>query len=506
MAVAMLDPGPMDNVIDPACGSGGFLNQTARWASNKKGKGVKGDDRFERFLRMNIYGIEKDADLVEIARGISLVTGRSPDNVLHMDTLELFRGDPDELLGTFDIVLTNPPFGSKIKVTDEDLLRRFDLGHRWVLDEETGRWERTKRVQEREPQILFIEICMALLKEGGRCAIVLPDGLFGNPTDGWVRQFILERAEVLAVVDCPHDTFMPATHTKTSVLFFQKRQRPRDEYQLFMSIVDRCGHDSRGGVISDDEGVVDEEFSEVPGRYKAFMTGDPKRRKVDRLGFVVRRRSLVENILVPGHYDPDLKREISNLERSGKFDLLSIDDLEERGVLEIRNAPATASKLQYGTGEVPFIRTSDIGNGEVLYPTTHSVSRRVYERYSGKQDLRPGDILIIKDGTYKVGRSIILLEQDVEALVQSHFKVIRVKRNDLLDAFLLYHLLQQPIVMKQIALNTFVQATLSTIGKRFGKVVLPIPREKKERRKVSKEVEDRLRARRRLLTELREIK
>jgi type I restriction enzyme M protein len=495
MAVEMLDPRPGDRVIDPACGSGGFINFATRWMAGK-GKGK----RTAKALKEDIHGIDKDSDLVEVARGFSLITGRSPDNILHMDTLSLLGDDPEGLLGSFDIVLTNPPFGSKIKIKDQGTLRNFDLGHKWTYDPDEGRWVMTSSLQEREPQILFIEVCMNLLKEGGRCAIVLPDGIFGNPTDEWVRQYILDNAEILAVVDCPHDTFMPGTHTKTSVLFFKKCKGPRKDHGIFMSIVEKCGHDSRGTTILDKKGNVDEEFSRVPGRF--LKKGGRKR---DRLGFRVKRKRLVENILVPRYYDPDLRATISSLEKSGDFELRSIGELEQEGVLSIRNAPSTVSKADYGKGNIPFIRTTDIGNGEILYPTTHTISEGSYKRFKDKQDLRVDDILLIKDGTYRVGRSVILLEEDIHCLVQSHFKIIRVAKNDILDPFVLYYLLQQPVVMKQIMLNTFVQATLSTIGKRLAKVVLPVPKDRKKRARISKKIEKGLLNRRRILQDIREM-
>jgi len=498
MAVAMVDPKAGERIIDPACGSGGFINFASRRLVEKR------EQASADLLKRDIFGIDKDSDLVEVARGISLVTGRCPDNILRMDSLEILEEDRKGLLGSFDVVLTNPPFGAKIKIKDKETLMCYDLGHRWTYDKDKGRWEMSDALQEREPQILFIELCLKLLKEGGRCAIVLPDGIFGNPTFEWVRQYILDNAEIMAVVDCPHDTFMPGTHTKTSVLFFRRSKGPRRDYDILMSIVERCGHDSRGTVIKDKKGRVDEEFTKVPDMFDR-RRGGKRRKKQERLGFVVTRKGLVENIFVPRYYDPVLRKTMARLGKSGDYDLRTIGELEEMGAISIRNAPATISKNEYGSGPVPFIRTTDIGNGEILYPTTHSVSEQVYREYKDKQDLRANDILLIKDGTYRVGRSVMLLEDDLKCLVQSHFKIIRVNDNAILDPFVLFHLLQQPIIMEQIMLNTFVQATLSTIGKRIGNVVLPIPKGKKERGSISKKVRNGLRDRRRILSELRKM-
>lgn len=78
--------------------------------------------------------------------------------------------------GTFDVLLTNPPFGSKISITSKSLLEQYELGFKWKRDKKTGKWERTDKVLEKQvPQILFIERCLQLLKPGGRMAIKIND-------------------------------------------------------------------------------------------------------------------------------------------------------------------------------------------------------------------------------------------------------------------------------------------------------------------------------------------
>ena len=86
-------------------------------------------------------------------------------------------------------------------------------------------WEITNTVSKQAPQVLFVERCLQLLKPGGRMAIVLPDGIFGNPRDKYILQYILQEAKILAIVSLSPETFLPSTHTKTSVLFLKKRKR-----------------------------------------------------------------------------------------------------------------------------------------------------------------------------------------------------------------------------------------------------------------------------------------
>ena len=167
--------------------------------------------------------------------------------------------------------MTNPPFGAKIPIKGESILRQFDLAHKWKFNEDENRWDKTNKLHDSQPpQILFIERCIQLLEEGGRMGIVLPDGLLGNITDGYIRQFIKENCKIIGVIDCPVETFQPSTATKTSVLFLQKKKNEKTNYPIFMAVAKKCGHDRRGKAIFKANGETDDEFPEVISAFKIF--------------------------------------------------------------------------------------------------------------------------------------------------------------------------------------------------------------------------------------------
>ena len=483
MCVEMIMPKGTDKIIDPACGSGGFLNYAVRYVKNIYPNSKITD---------NVYGIDKDSDLVSIAKGFALIISAEPENFKHADSLKLLLDDKRlkevelsrNYLEKFDIVLTNPPFGAKIKIPDEDILRYYDLGHVWKYDETADKWIKTRAIIEREPQILFIELCIKLLKPGGKLAIVLPDGILGNTSDGYVRQYILQNMDVLAVIDCPHDSFMPHTHTKTSVLIAAKKNGSKPK-KIFFGSAKQCGIDSRGTQIFNQDGTIKEDFSKIVAEYLDFINN---KKESGLLSFAVDSEELNSDILVPSYYDPNHDNELKKIGKREDILFYSIRKLIDDGYLSIKNAPASASKLEYGIGEVPFIRTTDISNGEMVMPATHKVSKEVYLEYKSKQDLQEGDILFVKDGTFRIGQTALIIGNDVNSLIQSHFKIIRVLKDGLVDPYLLFYLLNQKIVLRQIEKNTFVQATLSTIGNRLLNVRLPIPKSKEKRDKISKKI------------------
>lgn len=284
MMVGMLDPTDKDLILDPACGTGGFLIS----AMNHVIAGVKREvrasgrsrqlqddsirDRKRYFLENNLVGLDFNPNLVRATKMNMVMNNDGSGGLFQANSLDNpMRWTEDlrarNLLGTVDVILTNPPFGSKIPIDDPAILEQFDLGHHWEYDEDSDRWSRTTKTSARPPEILFIERCVQLLKTGtGRAALVLPDGILGSPGLGYVRQWILTHTTVLASVDLHPDTFQPGTSVQTSVLILQRKSDRQirdemaagkiDDYEVFMAICDHIGHDKRGNAVymRDDQG------------------------------------------------------------------------------------------------------------------------------------------------------------------------------------------------------------------------------------------------------------
>ena len=171
-------------------------------------------------------------------------------------------------LNKFDVVITNPPYGSKIKIDDKEILKQFEVGLKWKKDKKTGQWIKDKMKENDTPQNLAIERCMQFLKPGGRMALVLPDGIYGNDSLGYIRKYLLDNGRVLAIVDLPKETFMPHTSTKTTVILIHKYKDELDKkknYPVFMAVCETCGHDRRGNLLENEEDdilAVSEKFKE----------------------------------------------------------------------------------------------------------------------------------------------------------------------------------------------------------------------------------------------------
>jgi type I restriction enzyme M protein len=181
-------------------------------------------------------------------------------------------------MGSFDVVITNPPFGKKLAIESEEILKSFDLGHEW-RSEKGSPFAKGSVLDKQPPQILFIERCFDLLRDGGRMGIVLLESIFGMPKYRHVVEYINRRGRILAIVTLPEDLFQPFTHAKTCVVLIEKAPAARD-YPIFMCDVKWCGHDSRGNptwtVDSEGKRVVLDEVPLVAALYKSGPEGSKK--------------------------------------------------------------------------------------------------------------------------------------------------------------------------------------------------------------------------------------
>jgi type I restriction enzyme M protein len=474
--ISLLRPSAEDRILDPACGTGGFLISALKYLIESTNNQIPASN-----LTQNLYGIDKEIDQAKYSKTYMTILGDERANIFCEDSL-----DPDswneETKKTikdeaFEIVVTNPPFGANIPVEDRKILQRYDLGHKWIRRK--GLWRITDEVlNKQDPQILFLERCLQFCKTGGKVAIVLPEGPFCNLGQGFIFEFIRLRASILAIIDCPRVLFQPSTDTKTNVLILQKGDVCNKK--VFMSVVKKCGHDKRGQPVYRTDGQLDDEFPEVVERFSKKDVF-----AASRLAFWQE----PDEIYVPRYYDPEISKDLEEMRKSGQFKMMTVQSLIDEGVLSICRGVEVGYSY-YGSGDIPFIRTSDIANWEISHDPTFSVSEQVYQKVKSRIDLKPLDILFVNDGRYLIGNLAILSKDDTRIIVQSHIRIIRVMKPEVISPHLLLYMLNNKIVKRQIETKTFVQSTIATLGSRLKEIVLPIPKDRSTRDNIEKEIRE----------------
>ncbi|MBL7901569.1 MAG: N-6 DNA methylase [Bacteroidia bacterium] len=286
--VEILNPTEKDRILDPACGSGGFLvmvlDHVRKQIAKKlfprldgpllidKYNSFEVNERIKHYAENSIFGFDFDPDLKKAARMNMVMAGDGHANVFHVNSLAYPNWEhPEEIKkikeainrsvkaisdkghdfedarGKFDLIFTNPPFGAKVKV-EQDIASKYFLS-----------------AYSDAPEVLFIEACHNYLKPGGKMAIVLPDGILGNPNMTSVREWVLNNFKILATIDLPVEAFMPQVGVQASLLFLQKKtekdrqlsQAREENYNVFMAIAEKLGKDRRGTPIykCDDDGA-----------------------------------------------------------------------------------------------------------------------------------------------------------------------------------------------------------------------------------------------------------
>ena len=271
-AVKMVRPTSDDKALDPACGSGGFLLEVldaVRREANDYHKPNTTDHfrHWHDFAAKNLYGIEINDEIARVAKMNMIIHDDGHTNVIGEDSLERLNQIRERhknegfTAGSFDLVVTNPPFGAVVSKTERPYLEDYELGN-------SGEGQKRRVRNNQKTEILFLERIAQFLKLGtGRAAVVVPDGILTNASLQYVRDYLLETYQLKAVVSLPQYAFSHfGAGVKSSILFLRRRaanEKPSDNEPIFMAAPERIGYDATGR-------VTDSDLEEVERQYRAF--------------------------------------------------------------------------------------------------------------------------------------------------------------------------------------------------------------------------------------------
>jgi len=472
-----------DVILDPTCGSGGFLVESLRklWdLVDEQGKKFRWSDsaiaeeKKEAGIK-NIRGIDKDPFLSKVTKSYMAILGDGKGGIFSEDSLERpenWKESTQSLikLGSFDVVLTNPPFGKNIKVTGKDKLMQYELAKKMKGDEVTNTY-----VSEGNVSTLFLERDLQLLKPGGRLGVILPETYFHAPSQRRVFDFLFEGNNVYYVVDLPQNTFRPYNNAKCIIVFVQKG-RPQQEY-INMAVAEEVGHnhlgepmyrfDEKGGIsnkIWDDIELIQDELNspEEEGEYTFSVKAD-----------IVKER----HILVPRYYWNTRFDDLERMADEMGMGLVSMQQLIDEGIISTFDGNGSPEAQFKGTGEIPYIRVKDIVNWQVYTDVTSLIPASEYERlYRADKQLVPKDILYVRRGSYRIGSVAMVSPYNLKCILTREILVIRV--NDLNNKYgitpeYLLYALSHKITFEESKNKIFIDTTLPNIAERWKEVKIP---------------------------------
>lgn len=514
MMVSMLNPNEKDIVLDPACGSGGFLVTTMNYLFQKIDNSNRSNSAKE-ILKRNVvhqlFGADISPKLAKIAKANMLIGkdghgGIEQSNSL--DSIENFSAHFQEKagLGKPTLILTNPPFGSghDIRIKNAAVLAQYRSGKVWNIDD-SGNLnfeEKTNSNQGVAPEILFLEKCIQWLKPGGRMGVVMAKGQLDNREAYAIRRLVLSQTKVLGVVNLHEDTFEPFCGSKASVIFLEKpKQDIPKNYRIFMALSNKVGQTSRGEAIfrRDAQGnpciengafILDEDLTQISEDYQLFLKGQLQE---SAYRFSVERKDLDPSDLSlnPVRYLPKHNAALKSvlaLAESTEFNVVRLGDLGA-----VFNGPRFKRPYaDVGVFEGPTIRK--YFTGTAITQLNSDNVKYLDIRKANKQTLKHLDALTIYHGYILVsdsgtlGRVTYALKQH-----NGHVATNNLIRIIIDDEYLRGYVFQ--FLKSEIGQSLMLKTAYGTNQEHLepdviSEIPIPIPQDKKKLNKVGKNVID----------------
>lgn len=438
-----------ERVLDPACGSGGFLLH-AMDLIRKEAESNYDDEKeiysyWHDFASKNLFGIEINEQIARVCKMNMIIHDDGHTNIISADSLDNIEKhtkiNSQFKKENFDIILTNPPFGAKVLINEKKYLKDYQLG-----------LNNGKERAAQNTEVLFIERCFEYLKEGGRMAIVLPDGILTNATLQYVRDFIMNNFKINAIVSIPQTAFSHyGAGVKCSLLFLTKSTKNKEDCDIFMAQAEYVGYDATGREIEQND------LNEIFNNYKNFI--EKKNFKLNDKCFLIKFNKLKNSRLdVSYSISKDIFNNYSTISdycdifggkripighkfvEKSKFRYLKVDNIDAYGFID--------------NYKMPYISEE-----------TFSIIKNFM--------VKNGDIIISIAGT--IGKvSLINNIPDNTILTENCAKIIINDKNNLNSAYL-SELLKLDIMQKYIKENQ-IQTTIPKLSlQRLRNLKIPLP-------------------------------
>lgn len=386
--ISILQPEHNQRVLDPACGSGGFLLNAmdfVRKYAEENHDTLEAYSLWHNFAKDNLYGIEINDQIARVCKMNMIIHDDGHTNVISTDGLEEFEHikniNKKFKENSFDIILTNPPFGATIKNTEKNYLQKYDLG---------------KGKKNQKTEILFIERCIDFLKpETGIIGVVLPDSITINSSLQYVRDYILERTQIIGIVSLPDIAFVHyGANVKSSLLFLRRlgdKEKIKD-YSVFMAIADKIGYTATGK----------EEYNELPDIAEHFLRFEKEQNKLkianeyqDKI-FVVQQSELKGKRIDPKGYTKYFKELKATIENS-KVEKIELKDCIIKSISGEWGLDPNSEEIPDGYELCYVLRNTNFDNNFNL--DLSDVALRYIDSKKVKQlQLKKNEILIEKSG------------------------------------------------------------------------------------------------------------
>lgn len=443
--VKMMNPTRDDIVLDPACGSGGFLIMTLKYVlermrrSNPNLKDADIYAELRSFAERNLFGVDLNERMARVSKMNMIMHGDGHGGIFNLHGLEVGYAAQAKIRLGQDVtcIFSNPPFAGR--EADPDQLKKFE-----VTKSEAGRFVSTHKT------LPFVEHIISLLADGGRAALVLPSGVFSSQSYQFrkLREIIWTKTEIIAVIGLPHWVFFhTGCDVQGALLFLKRTDTPRDNYNIFIDWAENVGYDTAGKKTGKSD--FDDILQKFQARRKANLFSAARLKERGRID--------------PLYYQPG-EHQKASLSREGRVPLTELCVPTKEFVQRRNNNDTVVQYLEVGD--------TDKETGAILSTTPFPVSELPSR---AKYVVRENMLLIPNHrNSIKAKRSVVLVTSEYDGLiVTSRFIAVRT----LVPAEYLYQVLNLDFVKEKML--TLVSGSSSTEVKfdQLAEILVPMPSE-----------------------------
>lgn len=443
--VQMLGDKIKGSVGDPASGTGGFLVEILKQGLNQQ----------------KLSGFEIDHRLAWITGINLLVHGSNNFEVRTLDGAGTLDVSALSFEKTFDVLLTNPPFGSDL--SDKASLDALELG---------------KGCTSRRRGILFIERCLELLKPNGNLAIVIDEGVLSLPSAADVRYYLLSKYQVEAIVSLPESAFQPYANVNTSILFI-KNCRPKKHQLTFFAKADNVGRKPNGApdyiYSNSGERILNNDLPKIVAEWQSFQS----------TGRINKAEESIYHADLTTLPTGEENRIDFQFHHPSRFDALNVLEKSENPVLTLFElcSERTESIIPRSESRDAMLRFTGLANMESFTGDATQVDTPSASIKSAVKKYYPGDILFARMRPNLRKSCLITFEE--EGYTSAECIVLVPRKDDsgtpILDPELLSILLRSDLVFGQIMHKVAGIGRPRISVKDLRKIRIPVPPEPKQR-------------------------
>ena len=477
-AVRFMDISMDDIILDPACGTGGFLIECL---TEMKRRYPKKNKEVSKWAQLHLFGIDKDAIGIKLTKAVMQILDDGSANCVRGNSVSKHRWHEEYphltsnnfTDGRFTKIFTNPPFGKDVKISISEAKKAgLDIVNY------------QKKSNDFELGIAMFNRCYDFLADGGKLCIVLPETYFFSPSYKYIREWLKGRFKPIMAINIPMEAFQGYCRAKTNLYIFEKITTDYvygPEVEVLFINPKTCGINKSGDVrykvdsngnmtdvIDNELGIsADEHIRHVMPRTIPIFS--------EKLESVMER-----DVLVPQYYDYSYDDNFNLLVKKRGLDSITVGELIDKGIIQMNKGHASPSKEQR-KGTIPYIKVSDIRNLRVNINPTNMIPVELARQYwkSEKSGLKAWDLISPNRASSNIGEFAILIPGEEDVVLTKEMYVIRVNENEIgMDVFYLLWALSLSAVRNQWRRITLMQTNREDVGLRYREIMIPISSDK----------------------------